>query len=83
MSFHKKRELVQLSFWPIEIRNNIVVKKTIELVLFFHKNIKKLVFLWPNMGQKRHQNVNKIVNKITNRPTSKFMNILHFCECVG
>ena len=34
------------------IRNNIVTKKTTELVLLFHKNITKLVFHWPNMGQK-------------------------------
>ena len=34
------------------IRNNIVAKKTTELVLFFHKNITKLISLWPNMGQK-------------------------------
>ena len=34
------------------IRNNIVAKKTTELVLLFHKNITKLVFLWPNMSQK-------------------------------
>ena len=34
------------------IRNNIVAKKTTELVLLFHKNITKLVFIWPNMGQK-------------------------------
>ena len=34
------------------IRNNIVAKMTTELVLLFHKNIIKLVLLWPNMGQK-------------------------------
>ena len=34
------------------IRNNIVAKKTNELVLFFHKNKTKLVFLWSNMSQK-------------------------------
>ena len=39
------------------IRNNIVAKKTIELVILFHKNITKLVFLWPNMNQKKHQSV--------------------------
>ena len=33
------------------IRNNIVAKKTTELVLIFHKKITKLVFLWPNMSQ--------------------------------
>ena len=32
--------------------NNIVVKKTTQLVLLFHKKTSKLVFLWPNMGQK-------------------------------
>ena len=36
----------------LAIRNNIVTKKTTELVLLFHKNITKLVFLWPNMSQK-------------------------------
>ena len=34
------------------IRNNIVAKKTTELVLLFHNNITKLVFLWPNMDKK-------------------------------
>ena len=34
---------------PIEI---ILAKKTTEIVLLFHKNTTKLVFLWPNMGQK-------------------------------
>ena len=29
-----------------------MAKKTTELVLLFPKNITKLVFLWPNMGQK-------------------------------
>ena len=29
-----------------------MAKKTTELFLLFHKNITKLVFLWPNMGQK-------------------------------
>ena len=33
------------------IRNNIDYKTT-ELVLLFHKNITKLVFLWSNMSQK-------------------------------
>ena len=33
-------------------RNNIVVKKTTELVHIFHKNIIKLIFLWHNMSQK-------------------------------
>ena len=33
------------------IRNNIAAKKTTELILIFHKNITKLVFLWPNMGK--------------------------------
>ena len=32
------------------IKNNIVTKKTTELVLVFHKKKTKLVF-WPNMGQ--------------------------------
>ena len=47
-------------FWPNiisnglyqTIRNNIVAKKTTELVLLFHKNITELVFLWSNMSQK-------------------------------
>ena len=34
------------------IRNNIVAKKTTELVLLLHKKTTKLVFLWLNMGQK-------------------------------
>ena len=34
------------------IRNNIVVINTNEFVLLFHKKTTKLVFLWPNMGQK-------------------------------
>ena len=34
------------------IRNNIVAKKITKLVPLFHKNITKLVFLWPIMGQK-------------------------------
>ena len=39
--------------WPYQaIRNNIVAKKTTELVLLFHKKTTKLVFLWPNMSQK-------------------------------
>ena len=33
------------------IRNNIVAKKTTELVLLFHKKTTKLVFFWPNMSQ--------------------------------
>ena len=31
------------------IKNNIMAKKTTELVLFFHKKTTRLVFLWPNM----------------------------------
>ena len=30
----------------------ILAKKTTELVLHFHKKTTKLVFLWPNVGQK-------------------------------
>ena len=37
------------SYKPLEI---ILAKKTNELVLIFHKNITKLLFLWSNMGQK-------------------------------
>ena len=33
------------------IRNNILAKMTTELVLIFHRNITKLVFLWPKMLQ--------------------------------
>ena len=47
--FLKKEERVQLSFI---IRNNIVAKKTTELVFLFHKKTTKLVFIWPNMSQK-------------------------------
>ena len=35
----------------------ILAKKTTELVLLFHINETKLVFLWPNMGQKEHESV--------------------------
>ena len=42
------------------IRNNIVAKKTNELVLLFHKNITKQVFLWPNMNQKWLKVLNNI-----------------------
>ena len=38
------------------IRNNIVAKKTSELVLLFHKNITKLVVLEP----KKHQSVKRL-----------------------
>ena len=34
---------------PLEI---ILAKKTTELVLLFHKETIKLVFFWPNIGQK-------------------------------
>ena len=34
------------------IKNNIVAKNTTGLVLLFHKNITKLVLIWPNMSQK-------------------------------
>ena len=33
------------------IRNNIMAKKTTELVLLSHKKTTKLVFVWPNMDQ--------------------------------
>ena len=42
---------------PLEI---IVAKKTTELFLLFHKNITKLVFLFPNMGQKSFKVLNKL-----------------------
>ena len=41
---------------PLEI---ILAKKKTELLLLFHKNTTKLVFLWPNMGQ----NSIKVLNK--------------------
>ena len=34
------------------LRNKIVAKMTTELIILFSKNITKLVFLCPNMGQK-------------------------------
>ena len=34
--------------WTLKI---IMAKKTTGLVLLFHKNITKLIFLWLNMGQ--------------------------------
>ena len=40
----------------LAMRNNIG-QKTTELVLIFHKYITKLVFLWLNMAQKKHQSV--------------------------
>ena len=40
------------------IRNNIIVKKTTEHILLFHKKTTKLDFLWPNMGQKKHKSIN-------------------------
>ena len=43
LSFYEKGKRVQLSF--LDIRINIVAKKTTKLVLLFHKNITKLVFL--------------------------------------
>ena len=49
---------------PKDIKNNIVAKKTTELVLLFHKKTTKLVFFWPNMGQK---NIKVLINyKLTN-----------------
>ena len=44
------------------IRNNIVAKKITELVLLFHKNITKLIFLWPNVGQKSFKVLVYLVN---------------------
>ena len=35
----------------------ILAIKTTELVFFFYKNITNLVFLWPNMSQKKLQSV--------------------------
>ena len=46
---------------PLEI---ILAKKTTELVLFFHKNITKLVFLWPNTDQKCSKMLNIIIKYI-------------------
>ena len=43
-------------------RNNIVANKTTEIVLIFHKNKTKLVFLWPNMGQKKLESVKRRKN---------------------
>ena len=37
----------------------ILAKKTTDLVLLFHKKTTKLVFLWPNLGQNKHQSVNE------------------------
>ena len=45
-----------------------MAKKTTELILALHKNIIKLVYLWPNMGKKVLQSVNdeffKEINKL-------------------
>ena len=47
-----KGKLAYLYFYennrPLEI---ILAKKTTEIILLFHKNISKLVFLWPNISQ--------------------------------
>ena len=50
---------------PLEI---ILAKNTTELVLLFHKNITKLVFLWSNMGKKSIKvlNINDQINKQVN-----------------
>ena len=53
MKKEKKNNLYQA------IRNNIVAKKTTELVLLFHENITKLVFLLPKMSQKSFKVLNK------------------------
>ena len=41
----------------LAIGNNIGQKST-EFVLLFHKNITKLVFLWPNMDQNNFKMLN-------------------------
>ena len=51
----------------LAIINNIGKKKTTELVLLFHKNITKLVFLWPNPGPKKLQSVNFLVDNNSSR----------------
>ena len=43
------------------IKNNIVAKKTTELVLLFHTKTTKLVFLLPNMGQKSIKVLNLVI----------------------
>ena len=48
------------------IRNNIVTKRTTELVLLFHKNITQLIFLRPNMGQKSFKVFTKFISKMHN-----------------
>ena len=54
-----------MSFWPIlfliayiRLLEIVLAKKTTDLVLLFHKNITKLVFLWPNMSQKSFKVLN-------------------------
>ena len=73
MSFYEKGDLVPLSFWPkyyfngliLAVRNNIVAKKTTELVLLFHEKTTKLVFFTlAEYDPKRHQSVKKVFNHI-------------------
>ena len=53
---------------PLEI---ILAKKTTELVILLHKIITKLVFLWPNMGQKSFKVLTIALNFDFMFPTSK------------
>ena len=46
---------------PLKI---ILVKKTTEVVLLFHRNVTNLVFHWPNMSQKQLQSIKQYNNEI-------------------
>ena len=48
-------------YYLSEYINNVVAKKTTEVVLLFHKKTTKLVFLWPNMSQK---NIKVLILKV-------------------
>ena len=57
----------------------IFAKKTTKLVLLFHKNITKLVFLWPNVSQK-YFNVLKRKRKIFIIIEKYFFELFTWCN---
>ena len=56
------------------IINNIVSKKTTELVFLFHKDITKLVFLWPNYLDSQISNI-KLLNEIEESNVLPFLDV--------
>ena len=65
----------------IAIRNNIVAKKTTALVLLFNKNVTKLVYLWPNMGQKCFKVLSFTIPILYTRPLQYLQNFPQkFCR---